>query len=213
MFTKTLSQNAAGALALLGKSGILKDAYLAGGTSCALQIGHRISLDLDFFTEKEFDTETILKQLEQLPGFKLDETAKWTILGSFPKVKFSYFYYPYPLIKKTLQFSQINLASLEDIAAMKIDAICSRGTKRDFIDLYFLAKRFSLERIFKFYDQKYSRLLNNIVHITRSLYYFADAEPQESPKMLKKVSWEEVKKFFQDQTIKLAKDKLKLQFS
>lgn len=210
MFTNTLSQNAAATLALLGKSSILKDAYLAGGTACALQLGHRISLDLDFFTEKEFDTEVILQQLEKLPHFKLDETAKWTILGSFPKVKFSYFYYRYPLIKKTSSFSQINIASLEDIAAMKIDAICSRGTKRDFIDLYFLAKKFSLEKIFKFYDQKYGKLSNNIIHIMRSLDYFADAHLQDPPKMLIPVSWEEVKKFFQKETIRLAKLKLKI---
>lgn len=210
MFTNTLSQNATAALAILGKSGILQDAYLAGGTAFALQIGHRISLDLDFFTEKEFNTEIVLKQLEELPGFKLDETAKWTILGSFPKVKFSYFYYRYPLIKKTLQFSQIKLASLEDIAAMKIDAICGRGSKRDFIDLYFLAKKFSLEQIFKFYDQKYTKLPNNIVHIMRSLDYFSDADPQESPKMLIPVSWEEIKQFFQQEVARLAKEKLKI---
>ncbi|MBI2017957.1 nucleotidyl transferase AbiEii/AbiGii toxin family protein [Candidatus Daviesbacteria bacterium] len=210
MFTNTLSKNAAGVLAILGKSKILKNAYLAGGTACALQLGHRVSLDLDFFTEKEFSTEIVLEQLKNLPGFKLDETAKWTILGSFPKVKFSYFYYRYPLIKKTVIFSQINLASLEDIAAMKIDAVCSRGTKRDFIDLYFLAKKFPLQKMFKFYDEKYGKLSNNIVHIVRSLDYFADADPQDLPKMLIPVYWEEVKKFFQDQTIKLAKKQFKL---
>lgn len=210
MFTTTLSKNAARALALLGDSKILEGTYLAGGTACALQLGHRVSLDLDFFTDKEFNTDFILNQLEKLPGFKLDETAKWTILGSFPKVKFSYFYYRYPLIKKTVTFSKINLASLEDIAAMKIDAISNRGTKRDFIDLYFLTQKFSLEQILKFYNQKYGKLLDNVAHIMRSLDYFADADPQESPKMIKKVSWEEVKKFFQGEVTKLAKKKLKI---
>ena len=211
MFTNTLSQNASGTLALLGKSGILKNAYLAGGTACALQLGHRVSLDLDFFTEEEFHTKIVLKQLEKLQGFKLDETAKWTILGSFPKVKFSYFYYPYPIIKKTGIFSNINIASLEDIAAMKIAAICDRGTKRDFIDLYFLKKKgFLLDKILEFYDKKYGKLSNNIYHILKSLTYFNDADPQESPKMIKKVSWDEVKEFFRKQTIKLAKTKLKL---
>ena len=212
MFTNTLSKNAAATLALLGKSGIFQDAYLAGGTAWALQLGHPVSLDLDFFTQKEFNTETTLEQLEKLPGFKLDETVKWTILGSFPKVKFSYFYYRYPLIKKTILFSKINLASLKDIAAMKIDAVCSRGTKRDFIDLYFLLKKFSLEQIFQFYDQKYGKLANNIIHIMRSLDYFADADPQDLPKMLIPVSWEKVKKFFQTQSLKLAKKKLKIWF-
>jgi len=210
MFTKTLSKHAADALAILGKSNILSQAYLAGGTACALQIGHRISLDLDFFTDQEFSTNLVLNQLSKLPGFKLDQTEKWTILGSFPKVKFSYFYYPYPLIKKTSPFSQINLASLEDIAAMKIAAICDRGSKRDFIDLYFLVKKFPLIEILKFYDKKYGKLSNNIYHIIRSLEYFVDAEEQKSPKMLIPVSWEEIKTFFQDQSMLLAKKQLKI---
>lgn len=210
MFTNALSKNAADALAILGKSGILKDAYLAGGTACALQLGHRLSYDLDFFTDKEFSTATTLKQLEQLPGFKLSETEKWTILGSFPKVKFSYFYYPYPLVDKTAPFSKIRVASLLDIAAMKIAAICDRGTKRDFVDLYFIIENeISLGQILRFYDKKYGKLSNNLYHIMRSLQYFADAESQKV-KMVKKFSWEEVKKFFQNQTIKLAKSKLKL---
>jgi len=100
--------------------------------------------------------------------------------------------------------------NLEDIAAMKIDAICNRGTKRDFIDLYFLIQRFSLHKILKFYDKKYGKLANNFFHILRSLSYFADADPQESPKMLIPVSWEEIRKFFQTQVIKLTKTKLKI---
>ena len=208
MFTNTLSKNAAGTLALLGKSGVMSDAYLAGGTACALQLGHRVSLDLDFFSEKEFNTGIVLEQLEKLSGFKLGQTEQWTILGSFPKVKFSYFYYRYPLIKKGAVFSRISLASLEDIAAMKIDTICSRGKKRDFIDLYFLVNKFSLEQILKFYEQKYGKLSNNIVHIMRSLDYFADAEIDDNPEMLFPLDWEEVKEFFRKETKRLAKEKL-----
>lgn len=102
------------------------------------------------------------------------------------------------------------LASLEDIAAMKIAAICDRGSKRDFIDLYFLVKKFSLKQIFKFYDQKYAKFLDNRIHILKSISYFADADTQKDPKMLISVSWEEVKQFFQNQAILLAKENLKI---
>jgi len=208
MFAKAVSKNTRDALALLGVSEILSDAYLAGGTACALYFGHRYSFDLDFFTNLEFPTKIVVKQLEALEGFNLQRTAKWTILGGFPGVKFSYFYYPYPLIGKTLQFENIRIVSVEDIAAMKIAAICDRGTKRDFIDLYFIIKKkFSLSIILKFYDKKYKKLSNNLYTILKSLRYFVDAD-QQSVQMIKTISWEEVKDFFRTEVKKLSRELL-----
>ncbi len=208
MFAKAVSKNTRDALALLGVSEILSDAYLAGGTACALYFGHRYSFDLDFFTNLEFPTKIVVKQLEALEGFNLQRTAKWTILGDFPGVKFSYFYYPYPLIGKTLQFENIRIVSVEDIAAMKIAAICDRGTKRDFIDLYFIIKKkFSLSIILKFYDKKYKKLSNNLYTILKSLRYFVDAD-QQSVQMIKTISWEEVKDFFRTEVKKLSRELL-----
>ena len=208
MFAKAVSKSTRDALALLGVSEILSDAYLAGGTACALYFGHRYSFDLDFFTNQEFATEIVVKQLEKLEGFNLQRTVKWTILGSFPGVKFSYFYYPYPLIGKTLQFGNIRIASLEDIAAMKIAAVCDRGTKRDFIDLYFIVKKkFSLSLILKFYDKKYKKLSNNLYTILKSLGYFVDADEQ-SVQMIENLSWDEVKEFFKKEVRKLSRELL-----
>lgn len=206
MFTNAISQHTADALAILGKSGILTNAYLAGGTGCALHLGHRFSFDLDFFTKREFPTKVIVKKLQKLEDFMLTETAKWTILGTFPKVKLSYFYYPYPLIGKMTTFSNIAVVSLEDIAAMKIAAICDRGTKRDFIDLYFIAKeKFSLDEVLDFYDKKYQKLSNNLITILKSLRYFTDADPQDPPEMIKEISWKGVKDFFEKEVIRLSK--------
>jgi hypothetical protein len=208
MFTKAISKATTDALALLGNSGMLSNAYLAGGTACALYFGHRYSFDLDFFTNQEFPTKIVVKQLEKLEGFNLQRTTKWTILGSFPDVKFSYFYYPYPLIAKTLQFANIRIASLKDIAAMKIAAICDRGTKRDFIDLYFTVKKeFPLSIILKFYDKKYKKLSNNLYTILKSLRYFVDAD-QQSVQMIEKISWEEVKEFFTKEVKKISQELL-----
>ena len=212
MFTNAVSKNAKGALAILGKSGLLSKAYLAGGTACALWLGHRYSFDLDFFTNVEFETELTVKQLESFPGFTLQRTEKWTILGTFPEVKFSFFYYPYPLIRRTSSFLQINIASLPDLAAMKIAAICDRGTKRDFIDLYLIVRQgFSLSKVLSFYDSKYKKLSNNAYHIIRSLQYFRDADgEQEMPQMIEKISWDEVKKFFTAETRSLTKKILEI---
>lgn len=210
MFTKAVSKSTRDALALLGDSKIFPRAYLAGGTACALYFGHRYSFDLDFFTNQEFATEIVVKQLEKLEGFKLQRTVKWTILGSFPGVKFSYFYYPYPLVGKTLQFENINIASVEDIAAMKIAAVCDRGTKRDFMDLYFIVKKkFSLSIILDLYDKKYKKLSNNLYTILKSLHYFVDAD-QQSVQMIEKISWEEVKEFFRREVKKLSRELLGL---
>src|SRR3989344_6963548 len=212
MFSRAISDDAQSALALLGKSRISVDAYLAGGSACALYFGHRFSFDLDFFTEKEFQTEFILEQLKSLEGFVLSRTAEWTILGGFPGVKFSYFYLPHPLIGQNNKFNNINVASIEDIAAMKIAAIADRGTKRDFVDLYFIAKnKFSLDEAFGFYDKKYQRLANNIYHILRSLQYFSDAENQEI-QMIEKASWEEIKNFFTDEVKRLSNKFLGLEY-
>ncbi len=208
MFTKALLPDTIRALKLVSKISLVKKSYLAGGTALALHLGHRYSFDLDFFTRTVFDEKTLLSELKTLPEYKEDGTGWRTVWGKVSKTKFSLFYYEHPLIKKTTMFEGIQIIHLEDIAAMKIHALEDRGTKRDFIDLYFLAKKFTFEQMFKFYNQKYQTLKDHLYIILRSLNYFADAEQDDDPKMLKKVSWEEVKKFFREETIKLAKIKL-----
>lgn len=209
MFTKALLPDTIRALKLASQVEIVKKSYLAGGTALALLLGHRISQDLDFFTKEEFDEKVLVQNLEKLPEFKEDGTAWRTVWGKIRKTKFSLFYYQYPLIQKTINFSGIQILDKKDIAAMKIHALEDRGTKRDFIDLYFLAKEFSLEQMLKFYDQKYGVLEKHLYIILRSMDYFAEAEIEDMPDMLIPVSWEEVKKFFQNQVLTLAREKLK----
>jgi len=210
MFTKALLPDTIRACKLASKIGIVQRSYLAGGTALALHLGHRISVDLDFFTKEEFDEKVLVQNLKKLPEFKEDGTAWRTVWGKIGDTKFSLFYYQYPLIKKTINFDGIQVLDKEDIAAMKIHALEDRGTKRDFVDLYFLAKEFSLEQILKFYDQKYGVIKEHLYTILRSMDYFADAEIDDLPEMLIPVSWEEIKKFFHDQSLTLAKEKLKV---
>ncbi len=206
MFTKTLSQTAQDSLAVLGKSGLLRNAYLAGGSALALHLGHRYSLDFDFFTPKPFEAKDLAIELGKLGNFKKETIKAETILGSFNGVKFSLFHYSYPLVKEKHPFLNLQVADSADIGAMKLAAIVDRGTKRDFIDLYFIAKeKYSLEKILKFYDKKYRKLAENIYSLLKSLRYFEDAEESAMPRMIKKVSWEEVKRFFEKEVIRLGK--------
>lgn len=207
MFTTALSQDAQDALAILGKAQILpKDTYLAGGSALALHYDHRISIDFDFFTPTHFVGKEIIQELNKIGAFMLQETAeKDTLLGLFNRVKFSLFLYEYPLVKKPVLFSNIPIVSPEDIAAMKLAAVMDRGTKKDFVDLYFLSKRgISLDNAFGYYEKKYKALANNVYSLVKALTYFDDADGSEMPKMIIKINWEEVKNFFKKEVVALA---------
>jgi hypothetical protein len=200
MFGEVLPKNAKKSLALIGESELLKNAYLAGGTALALQLGHRESVDFDFFTVRAFNETAMVQRLnELLPDFYLERKEWRTILGYVGKTRFSYFYYEYPLLSKTKKWSGVNLADPKDIAAMEIAALADRGTKRDFIDLYFIfavEKIISLDEALQIYDKKFKKLKQNKLHILKSLAYFGDAENEKMPKMLKPVNWKKVKDFF-----------------
>lgn len=204
MFTEAISKQTAENLALLGKSKILNNAYLGGGTALALQIGHRVSYDLDFFTDKEFKAQVFLKKISQIKQYRHERISWGTILGKLGDVKFSLFYYPYPLLKKPTKFKSVNITSIADIAAMKVAAISERGAKRDFVDLYFILQKITLGRALNFYDKKYKKLSSNLIHIKKSLVYFRDAEEDLMPKMLMRLSWKEVKDFFRKEIKKLS---------
>ncbi len=209
MFTKTLLPDTFRAIQLISGIAEIKQAYLAGGTALALQIGHRISVDLDFFTVHEFNETEILTKLATLPEFVKDGIAKWTVWGKIGQTKFSLFYYKYPLLEETVLFEDLQLASFADIAAMKIHAIADRGAKRDFIDVHFLAKKYTLEEMISFYQKKYAVPEDYLYSIFRALDYFEDAEQEkEMPQMLVNVSWEEVKEYFRKETKKLTEKKL-----
>lgn len=214
MFEEALSKNAKNTLALLGKAGILKDAYLAGGTALALQIGHRISVDFVFFTQKKFDEKIFIQRLVKLPvKFRTERTDWGTILGFINETKFSLFFYDYPLLAKPQKFLGINICNIKDIAPMKLAAISDRCAKRDFIDLYFISaveKFFTLCQILDLYDKKFKVLHQNKLHILKSLVYFEDAESDMSPKMIKNVVWRQIKEFFKKEVNKITEEKINI---
>lgn len=138
--------------------------------------------------------------------FRLDRLAEDTLLGELRGIRISFFRYRYPLIAEPVSVLGITVASLEDIAAMKLDAISRRGTRRDFIDLYFIAQSgLALPEALQWYQRKYAGLNLNLVHLVKSLAYFADAEADPMPQMLVDLSWDEVKRFFEREARSLFK--------
>jgi len=170
--------------------------YLAGGTGLALQIEHRKSYDLDFFTEREFNTGEIIDFLKDNFDTQLEMSDKKTIKAQIDGIRFSLFYYDYPLLSGFKKFNGINLASIEDISAMKLVAITNRGAKRDFIDLYFISKMEGLKKLLGYYEKKYKKIKPNIYNVLKALVYFDDAGNEPMPRMIKKVGWQEVKEYF-----------------
>lgn len=207
MFTGTLPLNAQKSLAILGRAKCLPPkTYMAGGSGLALHLGHRISVDFDFFTPESFNQENLAKSLLENGRFTVTRTATDTLMGIFEKTKFSIFRYKYPLISDTTECFGVNIASKIDIGAMKMAAVMDRGTKKDLVDLYFLSKNgIFLENCLNFYDQKYGVLANNMYSIITGLSYFKEAEETEMPKMLKPVLWKDIKIFFERETNSLAK--------
>ncbi len=209
MFTKTLLPDTLRAIKLVSDFPEIQTAYLAGGTALALQIGHRVSVDLDFFITEPFNKTTLVRKLGSYRGFVLVGTAEGTIWGTIGDTNFSIFFYKYPLLMPLVPFEGIKLASLADVAAMKIHAIEDRGTRRDFVDVYFLSQKYSLEEMLLFYQKKYDVLEDHLYSILRSLDYFEDAEKESNmPNMVKKVNWEDVKEYFRKETRELAQKRL-----
>lgn len=168
--------------------------YLAGDTALALLFGHRISIDLDFFSPNTFSVSSLVEQLNTLGKLKIEDKSETTFNGSLDGVKISFFYYPYPLLFPTKEYDGVTLADERDIGAMKIQAISDRGSKKDFVDVFILLKKYSIQELLNFFHKKYEKFNYNQLHILKSLSYFYDADTNAEPVYIHPISWVEVKK-------------------
>lgn len=192
MFPETLPVKTFLVLRTLEKLPLIQDFYLAGGTALALQLGHRQSIDLDFFIKKLPLHQKILDNFkkEKLLLFPSDETGLNLELQG---VKVSFLQYPYPLLEQIFEYDGVKLASVLDIACMKLNAIIQRGEKKDFYDLFEILKRYSLEEILGAFDQKFKDFRIEKLSLLKALIYFDDAEGSAEPILIKKMPWEKVK--------------------
>lgn len=174
-------------------------ATLAGGTALALQLGHRISYDLDFFTDQDFRVDAAIAAIRKtgLP-FRVTSEGYGTLNAEIDGIKVSFLRFDHPFLEKPLTLDGIPVAGVLDIAAMKVIAISQRGLKRDFVDLYFIIQEKPFHRIAEHMVKRFGPERVPPVHIGKSLVYFADAEENPEPAYIKgkAVKWDEVKKFF-----------------
>jgi predicted nucleotidyltransferase component of viral defense system len=187
--------------------------YLAGGTALALQYGHRMSYDLDFFTEYEtVDAEKISNHLKKIGNWIITSRDSKTLYGELDLVKCSFIAYP-DFVPGNLMISlkHIKMVDVHAVAVMKIMAISQRGKKRDFFDLYwYLKQRNDLSTVLLNVKNYYPNKQHNLHHFLKSLIYFEDAESDPDPIIFFDGTWEQVKKYFETHVSLAAKTILEL---
>jgi len=175
----------------------VKQYYLAGGTACALHLGHRLSYDLDFFSLNPASPTDIRNALINKGELEIYQNEQGTFNGSLNGTKLSFFVYPYQNLRSPHLFENIAVADLADLVCMKLEAVASRGVKRDFIDLFFILKQIKLKQAIEYFEKKYTQQNISVAHVLKSLTYFSDADEEPMPNMIRALNWIELKKFFQ----------------
>jgi hypothetical protein len=183
------------------KSEIFSDFLLVGGTSLALQIGHRESVDIDMFGNIEILETEFLSELSNYGDVTVLKKSRNILITAIDGIKVDFVNYKYPLLDSFLNIENVRLISKKDVAAMKLNAIAGRGSKKDFIDLFFLLQEFSLTEMLNLYNKKFSD--GSEFMVIKSLCYFTDADLEQTPVMYEEFDWENCKKVIREQVKQL----------
>lgn len=180
-------------LELLGKK-YLQDFALVGGTSLSLRYGHRKSIDIDIFSTKNFDTSIIDELLKaDFADYQYRGNNRYMLFCNIGTVKSDIIYHPFELIAPIETIEGIRMFSIEDVAAMKLFAICKRGTRKDFYDVWALLQHFSANKLADFFIEKYGE--EKLIFLKKSIIYFEEADDSDQPEILiKTLHWQQVKK-------------------
>jgi len=197
------------ALEILRGQPFLADFYLAGGTALALQIGHRVSTDLDWFTfQRELtfpEREGIRHALAATGEFEVASEQDGMMFTRLCGAEVSFLHQHHPLLQPVVEMEGFRLASPTDIGLMKLAAVNSRGTRRDFVDLFCLREIVSLDQLLELVAVKYADRPDFLAIAVRALAYFADAESQPMPRIRWSVKWEEVRRYCETAAVRWAR--------
>lgn len=192
LFKKTVAPSTWQLLTELMSLPSLQNFGLVGGTNLSLRYGHRLSIDLDLFTNESFENDIILAEIEQkFTNIEVVDESKNMLYLFIEGIKIDIALVPYPNIAPFDFIENIRLTSCPDVIAMKLNALARRGSKKDFWDLAEILDHYTINDIINFFKQKYSS--KDELYILRSMIYFEDAERQIDPDPLKKISWKQVK--------------------
>lgn len=172
--------------------------YMIGGTALSIQLGLRESFDFDFCVPDYFNNEVLLQELQTLGKIEIKQNQKGTCDIILNGVQVSFFYYPNSIIKElitTKEIPKLKMASVLDIAVMKVAAIGGRGA--NFFDLYNIMNQYdiTIDELTTGLIQKCGDKIN-YVNTIMGLSYFEDAEQEILPKTFVPYNWEEIKRFF-----------------
>ena len=199
MHTEVLPETSGELLATLTSRGTTEfhGWVLAGGTGLALQLGHRISEDFDFFCTREVDTVALFDRLREVATCETLYSDEHTLTVLVDGVKLSFFQVRDPFLFPATPFSFFGVADLRDIGLMKLLAVTNRGSRKDFVDLFTLLKTGpSLSDYLQLLPRKYGPGRLNPYQVATSLTYFDDAEAEPLPRMLEPFEWSACKEFF-----------------
>jgi predicted nucleotidyltransferase component of viral defense system len=177
----------------------LRSFGLVGGTALSLKFGHRISVDLDLFSNEKFENVNIENSLTRVFGSDFENRTSTPMFGIFcfiEGVKVDLIRYPHPLIRTSETLAGIRMYSNEDIIAMKVQAILGRAKKKDFWDVAELLKHYTVKDFIDFHHEKFSTQ-NLLISVPQAISYFSDAEESEDPISLEGQTWPKIQKLIQ----------------
>ncbi len=211
---EALTNETQDAFHLVNKLPFIQRYYLAGGTGLALHLGHRFSVDFDFFSPfsnaTRQDERAILRTLLDDPSLEITFDKDMTFVATWREVGLSFFCLPlYPLVQPLYQIDGVPVASLAEIGAMKLAAIIDRGTRKDLVDLYYILQHVPLDELFEVASVKYARVRTFAISATRALGYFDDAEALPMPRMLDRTTWKAMKRFLEHQAVEAGQKHLR----
>ena len=194
MHPKVLSLKAWKTVRTLTAGGWFESWTLAGGTGLALQLGHRYSEDLDLFKADPFRPEQLAEGLSKVGPLRVQSRSADTLHLELDGLRVSFLRAQEPLLFEGTSYRGLTVADPRDIAVMKVIAIGGRGSRKDFVDLfYYLKSGGTLEGVFSLLRRRFQNLDYNEYHLLKSLVYFTDAEKEPMPNMIRMTAWETVR--------------------